>query len=335
MDSPNYSKSRIVLAVGLILLGAIGRAALSGLPNIETILVASFAAAALLSPGIAMLVSLIAMVISDLLIGNSIFSGEKMNQIVMFTYSGFAVVSLISILGKSKARAALSKISAKSIFASAGIGIGLTIVYDVWTNIGWWYLLYPHTIRNLAAVFAAGVPFMARHAVSSAIIFAAIGLPIVSFFLRRSPNAAKLPDFKICFARSAVPAMAVACALVVLSFSGCISSEDSLSGAEPETAEAGMIIRGNGWTIECMNVSIENDTIYSLLCRCASERGFVVNATYSEAYGSIYVEEINGTSNGQDGKYWMYYINGELVWESSDRQAVSNGDVVEWRFESF
>ena len=84
--------NQIVLTIGLILIGALGRFILVGtemqpFPNFEIIMVMTFLAALVLKPTLAIFVPLLSMMLSDLLIGNPIFVGSQMNRIVLFTYS--------------------------------------------------------------------------------------------------------------------------------------------------------------------------------------------------------------------------------------------------------
>ncbi len=203
-------KMNLILFAGLALIGIFGRVVFSDYPNVETILVVCFLAGILLDSRIAMLVPLIAMVASDILIGNTIFSGSKINQIVMFTYSGFVMVSLISMFGKKRVAKSISAFNLKSVAISAGLGAGFAILYDIWTNMGWWYLLYPHTLENLFSVYVAGIPFMLYHIASGAATFVLIGLPVILFARSRmeasdcnpAPNRASLRDLA---ARNAVP----------------------------------------------------------------------------------------------------------------------------------
>ncbi len=73
-----------------------------------------------------------------------------------------------------------------------GIGAGFTLFYDIWTNAGWWYLIYPHTIGAFLTVFIAGIPFMIYHMLSAAITFTLIGLPL--YVLLQKKHMIHLPN---------------------------------------------------------------------------------------------------------------------------------------------
>jgi len=47
----------------------------------------------------------------------------------------------------------------------------------------------------------------------------------------------------------------------------------------------------------------------------------------------IMVEAIGNTENGQDGKYWLFYVNGELASVSVDKKEIKAGDKIEFKFE--
>jgi len=47
----------------------------------------------------------------------------------------------------------------------------------------------------------------------------------------------------------------------------------------------------------------------------------------------IFIEAIGDKKNGQDGKYWMYYVNGEMPMVSADNLKINSGDKVEFKFE--
>jgi len=48
----------------------------------------------------------------------------------------------------------------------------------------------------------------------------------------------------------------------------------------------------------------------------------------------VMIEGIGDLVGGQDDKYWLFYINGEMAMSSVDTQAISPGDKVEFRFEA-
>ena len=98
---------QLIVMIGLILFGTIGRYVLFGMgvqpfPNFEVIMVVTFLAVMIMRSPLALVVPLASMIGSDLLIGNPIFVGNQMNRIVLFTYSGFAIIALINLFNKDR-----------------------------------------------------------------------------------------------------------------------------------------------------------------------------------------------------------------------------------------
>lgn len=193
-----------------ISIGIFGRFILVGwniqpFPNFEIIMILTFLAALKLKPYLAFLVPLFSMMGSDLLLGNSLLMGSQMNKIILFTYSGFILISVLSIFTKKQTIPRLQGIQSKQIALSMGIGVGFALFYDLWTNIGWWFLMYPHTIETLIAVLAAGIPFMIYHLLSASFTFTLIGLPLMNIrpwkkqlhFPKLQPNHQKIPCLAI------------------------------------------------------------------------------------------------------------------------------------------
>lgn len=184
-DTIKGAKNELVAAAILVLFGAFGRYALVGwhiqpFPNFEVIMVTAFLAAMLLRSYIGVAVAFLAIALSDLMLGN--ISSIGTGSIVLFTYSGFAAIALISMASKKALTPHLSRLNAGAFGLGALTGVAFVLVYDVWTNFGWWALMYPHTTEGIAAVYALGAPFMLYHAISGAITFAAIGVPAAALY---------------------------------------------------------------------------------------------------------------------------------------------------------
>lgn len=183
--------NQIICMILLIIIGTLGRYTLVSLglqpfPNFEIVMVLTLIAAIFLKPTFAIAVPLFSMLISDLLLGNSVYMGNQMNKIILFTYSGFALIALSTIFNRERIRKGFGDIKLKNIGIAAGLGIGFVLIYDVWTNLGWWYLIYPHSINSMALVFSAGLLFMIYHMLSAALTFIVVGLPIITFISKRT-----------------------------------------------------------------------------------------------------------------------------------------------------
>ncbi|MEC9253345.1 MAG: DUF6580 family putative transport protein [Candidatus Thermoplasmatota archaeon] len=154
----------------LLLLGAGGRIALHGHPNVETVMVATFLAAMLLPFAWACTVTMGMLLLSDWWLGYLWGS-----PIVAFTYSGFLLVALASRRWRPQIGGHLSS---GLVMRFAGAGVVFAVVYDGWTNFGVFWLWWAHTPANLLAVYTLGLPFILYHLLSSIMTFTLVGLPL-------------------------------------------------------------------------------------------------------------------------------------------------------------
>jgi len=333
------NKQQLITFIGLILLGTLGRYVLFGMgvqpfPNFEVIMVVTFLAVMLIRSPLALIVPLISMIGSDLLIGNPIFVGDQMNRIVLFTYTGFAIIGLITLLSKDRLWSRFGQFRLKSVGLIAGLGIGSVLLYDIWTNMGWWYLMYPHDVPSLLMVYTAGLPFMMYHLISGIVTFCAIGLPVILYVAKKNDQEQFHPfDLKMIHK---VPAVLLVLSLITLSFTGTalkVPQKSEIWVEKSNQTSVRIIINGDGWTLTDNLIAYKDDTALSLLERSAQQNGFSVDSTYYTAFDSTLVNSINNAVGGTDGKYWQYYVNGNLPTSGADKYIITNGDLLTWSFE--
>lgn len=97
----------------------------------------------------------------------------------LFTLSGYVIMALMGFYTKKK-----SKLNISFIPKILGVGILTVIIYDLWTNFGFWLSYskmgwYPQTLEGLGMVFAGGLPFMLWHILSTAIALTIVVVPMV------------------------------------------------------------------------------------------------------------------------------------------------------------
>ncbi len=182
----------VTLALFLIFIGAVGRIALSSYPNIETIMVVTFIAAVYIREWYALLVPLSAIAISDLFLGNLAMT-SSFSQILIFTYTGFLFVALISRHYREHFKKNASALNRVSIANTSMFGILFVLIFDVWTNIGAYLLMYPHTLDGLFLCYTMAIPFMLNHIISGAVTFAVIVAPVSYIIGARDPVKNPLP----------------------------------------------------------------------------------------------------------------------------------------------
>jgi hypothetical protein len=330
---------QVITLIALILFGTIGRYVLFGMgaqpfPNFEVIMVVTFLAVMLIRSPLALIVPLISMIGSDILIGNPIFVGDQMNRIVLFTYSGFAIIALINLFNKDRLWNGIGQFRLRSVGLAAGLGVGYVLLYDVWTNMGWWYLMYPHDVTSLAVVYTAGIPFMIYHLISGIVTFCALGLPIVLYAAKKKEGM-HLQPFKLKMIHK-VPAVFLVLGLIALSFTGTalkVPEKSEVWVERSNQTSVHIVIIGDDWTITDNLVAYKGDTALTLLERCSQKNSFTIESTYYEQFDSTLINSINGAVGGTDGKYWQYYVNSELPNVGADKYIILNGDVLTWSFE--
>ena len=328
----------IVVMALFILCGIIGRTILvSGgyqpFPNFEIIMVLTFLATLVIRPTYAFLVPLGAMIGSDFLLGNSIFIGNQMNKIVLFTYTGFLMITLLSIRLKKHSTTALQSPTGKHILSIIGLGMGFVLLYDLWTNFGWWFLMYPHTAETLISVYIAGIPFMLYHILSAALTFTLIAIPLGFLLFNKESLSFDYP----LKSWEHIPLVAVTILFLILSFSGAAMQLPDQSDIWLEESDATGIqitIQGSNWKITDNFCITEKDvTVYQVLEYIAQEYQLSLDSTYYEAFDSFLIESIQDDTNGDQDHYWQFYVNEDLPVVGANVFTVNNGDTILWIFE--
>jgi hypothetical protein len=192
--------------------------------------------------------------------------------------------------------------------------------------------MYPHTGEALITVYTMGIPFMIYHLISGVTTFVLIGLPVISYASNKQVIFSNQESNKIVLKRS-IPAVVVTLILVIVSFSGCISTSVEQGPPVDMVENVSMKIFSLDWNIEYLAVSTTNVTVAAFLLECADYYDFSIEADNWDSYNSLFVEAINGIENGEDGKYWQYYVNGEFANVGCSRYYLKDDDVVEWWFE--
>jgi len=76
----------------------------------------------------------------------------------------------------------------------------------------------------------------------------------------------------------------------------------------------------------------EGMTAFDLLKEKTEESNIVLK-TKSYDIG-LMIEAISDKENGDSGKYWLYYVNGEMPQVAADKKELKIGDNVEFKFET-
>jgi len=105
------------------------------------------------------------------------------------------------------------------------------------------------------------------------------------------------------------------------------TSQVTLS-VDKQTISKGDVVAATGVQL------VSGDTAWSVLKRVLDNRGISYNYTYSESYGSVYVQSIagDGEFDHGSGSGWMYSVNGTYPGYGASNYVLQNGDTVRWRY---
>lgn len=321
-----------------VIIGTVGRFILVGwgiqpFPNFEIIMVLTFISFLVIRPALVFLIPLLSMVFSDILLGNPILVGNAMNSIVLFTYTGFLIISFFFLKTRKVSHHSLTKMTVKSIGLCIGVGMLSTLIYDIWTNAGWWYLMYPHTLETFVSVFLAGIPFMLYHQLSTMFTFLTVAIPVGYVLM----NKFKLPVLQLKEVEK-IPLGAVTLILILLCFTGSTMATPNQTDIWLEDASETSLtiqIRGSSWSITDQIILTEKQTVLETLTLLSEKHDFSVESTFNPTFDATLITAINNDVNGENGYYWQFTVNGDAPVTGADNTIVGNGDVVSWHFSQF
>jgi hypothetical protein len=184
----NHRISNLLTAIILFTIGCGGRIMLHDYPNFETVMVSIFLASMLLPLSMSFIVTISIILFSDIYLG---YFGTS--KIILFTYSGFLLVSLVTSKFKNHIK---GDYSSNTVYKFSASGIIFAGIYDVWTNLGVFLLSYELTFGNLILVYILGIPFMIYHLLSSVITFTLLGFPLYYLFTTNNKNEYNIPTIK-------------------------------------------------------------------------------------------------------------------------------------------
>lgn len=158
-------KQRLIAALALLAFAVFGRLLLLNLPNVETLTAAALIGAAYLGKRYAIAIPLLAVAITDAIIGNT--------SIMIFTWSAWAAIGLIGLIIRKSTGSAAA-------FTAAATGMSMisTFFFFLWTNFGVWLLdnMYPMTFAGLLQSYTMGLPFLKFHVLGNLMI-----VPLASY----------------------------------------------------------------------------------------------------------------------------------------------------------
>ncbi len=92
-----------------------------------------------------------------------------------------------------------------------------------------------------------------------------------------------------------------------------------------------IINKGKGDIDEYKVKILSGSTVISLLEDLAKREKFKIKIAGRSP--RIIVETIAGFKNGENKKYWQYWVNDKLGRTAADRKKIKKGNKIEWKFE--
>lgn len=128
-------------------------------------------------------------------------------------------------------------------------------------------------------------------------------------------------------------------AVLVLTGAGCqwfaepeVTKEEIAPIVEEIKQKAALVIDDGTENPQSFELEIEEETTaFDLLKEACKEVGLELD--YSESDFGVMINAIGDKKGGQEDKYWLYYVNGEMPAVAADKQEVKADDKVEFKFE--
>ena len=131
----------------------------------------------------------------------------------------------------------------------------------------------------------------------------------------------------------AVISLAILGWLISLNKDALFTPQKEAGNTEIETHEEVSLIINDGTTSsKTFQAEFrEGMTAFDLLKEKIEESNIILKTkTYDIG---IFIEVIGDKQNGEEEKYWMYYVNDEMPMVAADKKEIKTGDKVEFRFE--
>jgi len=86
-------------------------------------------------------------------------------------------------------------------------------------------------------------------------------------------------------------------------------------------------------------ISIYNSTVLDFLLEVKKFEDINVETSYNEQIGGFEIRSITYQEkkyvHGEDGYWWLFYINDQFATAGADKIYVNNNDIIKWKYEKF
>ena len=113
---------------------------------------------------------------------------------------------------------------------------------------------------------------------------------------------------------------------------GKTETKETSQVEEKVEQKATVIIDDGTGSPKSFDLEVKEETVaFDLLKEATEQAGLKLD--YSESSMGVLIKAIGDKVNGQDGNYWMFYLNGGMASVGVDKQKVKAQDKVEFKFE--
>jgi Domain of unknown function (DUF4430) len=123
--------------------------------------------------------------------------------------------------------------------------------------------------------------------------------------------------------------------ILVAGIAGLYATAQIVQPAAVPTASVHSVrleVDGSGWTIHYGPERTTNNTAFGILLEASDVLDFSVRYQRYEIPKGVLVLGINGSMNGNGGRYWQYWVNGVYGTVAADYQGLQDGDLVTWTY---
>lgn len=95
-----------------------------------------------------------------------------------------------------------------------------------------------------------------------------------------------------------------------------------------------LTIDGGDWKIDYGPAETTNNSAFAILMEASKAFGFPVEYIRYTIPDGVFVTAINGSVNGDGGRFWQYWVSGNYGSVAADHAAVHDGDTILWLYTS-
>ena len=181
-----------VFGVLLIAIGVLGKlVVLRYLANFETVFVASLLAGSLLGRWWTVLVPMATLAILEPFLWGGPYALYGASVILGFSFFMVTGFLFVSLMGRRVRPRVVFRVGSVALLTT--LSIPLTIAYDLWTDVGQYYLIARPAGLTFWNVLEAQVPFTLYHLLSSLIFVPLIGMGMLYLHEVAWPSTAEAP----------------------------------------------------------------------------------------------------------------------------------------------